>query len=68
LFEYIEPGSSDKLKKLLEELAYVYYYALFKKIRKLKPEVILTERVRIPNRKKYKLLFTTFVRHCFNIF
>jgi phytoene/squalene synthetase len=49
-------------------LAYVYYYALFKKIRKLKPEIILTERVRIPNRKKYKLLFTTFVRHCFNIF
>lgn len=48
-------------------LAYVYFYALFRKIKKLKPEVIMSERVRIPNRRKYRLLFTTFIRHSFNI-
>ena len=48
-------------------LAYVYFNALFRKIKKLRPEVIMSERVRIPNRRKYRLLFTTFIRHSFNI-
>ncbi|MGM0567524.1 MAG: phytoene/squalene synthase family protein [Bacteroidota bacterium] len=48
-------------------LAYVYFYALFRKIKKLKPEVIMNERVRIPNRRKYRLLFITYIRHSFNI-
>ncbi len=48
-------------------LAYVYFYALFRKIKKLQPETIMSERVRIPNRRKYRLLFTTYIRHSFNI-
>lgn len=48
-------------------LAYVYFNALFRKIRKLEPETIMRERVRIPNRRKYRLLFTTYIRHSFNI-
>ena len=48
-------------------LAYVYFYALFRKIKKLKPEVIMSERVRIPNRRKYRLLLITYIRNSFNI-
>lgn len=48
-------------------LAYVYFYALFRKIKKLEPETIMKERVRIPNRSKYRLLFTTYIRHSFNL-
>ncbi len=48
-------------------LAYVYFYALFRKIKKLQPETIMSERVRIPNRRKYRLLFTTYIKHSFNI-
>ncbi|MCC5918022.1 MAG: phytoene/squalene synthase family protein [Cryomorphaceae bacterium] len=48
-------------------VAYVYYFALFQRIKGLDPAVILNERVRIPNRKKYRLLFSSYLRHSFNI-
>lgn len=48
-------------------LAYVYFYALFNKIRRTQPEVIMEQRVRIPNHQKYRLLLTTYIRHNFNI-
>ncbi len=48
-------------------VAYVYYYALFQRIRGLEPSVILEQRVRIPNRKKYRLLLSSYFRHSFNI-
>ncbi|MCH8545473.1 MAG: squalene/phytoene synthase family protein [Cryomorphaceae bacterium] len=48
-------------------VAYVYYYALFQRIRGLEPSVILEKRVRIPNRKKYHLLLSSYFRHSFNI-
>lgn len=48
-------------------LAYVYFYSLFKKIKKTEPELIMEQRVRIPNHKKYRLLVTTYLRHNFNI-
>lgn len=48
-------------------LSYVYFYALYKKIINMKPESVMHERVRISNRRKYKLLFTTYIRHSFNI-
>jgi phytoene synthase len=47
-------------------VAYVYYYALFQRIKGLEPSVILSERVRIPNRKKYRLLLSSYLRHSFN--
>jgi phytoene/squalene synthetase len=47
-------------------VAYVYYYALFQRIKGLEPNVILQERVRIPNRKKYRLLLSSYLRHSFN--
>lgn len=37
-------------------LAYVYYYTLFRRIRKMPPSLILSQRVRIPNSTKYALL------------
>lgn len=36
--------------------AYIYYYALFKKIQKIKAERIMQERIRIPDFQKYLLL------------
>lgn len=43
-------------------LAFIYYYELFKKIRKLSPEVILNNRVRVPDWQKYLLLIKTYLK------
>lgn len=48
-------------------IAYVYYSGLLKKIKKLKPEVILNGRVRIPNAQKYSMFFRSYLKHSFNI-
>ncbi|MEY4110175.1 MAG: hypothetical protein RLZZ46_530 [Bacteroidota bacterium] len=48
-------------------VAYVYYHSLFKKIRNLTAERILNERVRIPNRKKYGLIVSSYFRHALNM-
>ena len=48
-------------------VAFVYYYNLFKKIKNLPAERIMNERVRIPNRKKMELLFTSYLKHSFNL-
>lgn len=48
-------------------VAYVYYYSLFQKIQATPSKVILNQRVRIPNRNKYGLLVSSYVRHSFNI-
>ena len=48
-------------------MAYKYYFKLFKKIKRTNAEVILEERVRIPNRKKARILVTSYVRHNLNI-
>ena len=48
-------------------MAYKYYFKLFKKIKRTKAERILEERVRIPNRKKARILLTSYVRHNLNI-
>ena len=44
-----------------------YYFKLFKKIKRTKAERILEERVRIPNRKKARILVTSYVRHNLNM-
>ncbi len=48
-------------------MAYIYYYKLFKKIKSTEPHVILNERIRIPNNKKYRLFVTSLVRHNLNL-
>ena len=48
-------------------MAYKYYFKLFKKIKRTKAERILEERVRIPNRKKARILLTSYVRHNLNM-
>jgi phytoene synthase len=48
-------------------MAYIYYYKLFKKIKETPAEVIVQQRVRIPNNKKYQLFVTSYVRHSLNL-
>lgn len=47
-------------------IAYIYYSGLLKRIKKLDAEVILNNRVRIPNSKKYSLFFQGYLKHSFN--
>jgi len=48
-------------------LAYVYYYTLFKKIKKLPAQRILTERVRINNGQKVGLMINSIVQNKMNL-
>ena len=48
-------------------VAYVYYLALFKKIKNTPSEIILEQRVRIRNRHKAGLLAYSFFKHQLNI-
>lgn len=48
-------------------MAYRYYVKLFHKIQKTDAQVILGERIRIPDNKKYRLLFTSYLRHNLNL-
>jgi 15-cis-phytoene synthase len=48
--------------------AYVYYYNLFKKIKKLNSQRLLqNKRIRVPNSAKYGLLITSYLRYRFNM-
>jgi len=48
-------------------MAYVYFYNLFLKIKRTRSSQIMRERIRIPNRIKYKLLVTSYIRHQLNL-
>jgi len=48
-------------------LAYVYYYHLYKKIKKTHARELMKKRIRIHNAKKYSLLFSSYLRHSMNI-
>jgi phytoene/squalene synthetase len=48
-------------------LAYVYYKALFNKIKKLPPKKILTERVRINNGKKFGIMVNCMLQNRLNL-
>ncbi|MEN9302299.1 MAG: hypothetical protein RL264_728 [Bacteroidota bacterium] len=48
-------------------MAYKYYFKLFRKIRNTPAQLILNERVRIPNHRKFRILLTSFVRHNLNL-
>lgn len=46
-------------------VAYIYYLSLLKKLKRTKASVIMNKRIRIPNSKKYGLLFTSAIRNVF---
>lgn len=48
-------------------MAYKYYFKLFNKIKRTPANTILTERIRIPNRRKFRILLTSFLRHNLNL-
>jgi phytoene synthase len=48
-------------------MAYNYYYKLFKKIKTTPAQIILNQRVRIPNGKKYRLFVTSYLKHNLNL-
>ncbi len=48
-------------------MAYVYFYNLFLKIKRTRSSQIMRERIRIPNRTKYKLVVTSYIRHQLNL-
>jgi hypothetical protein len=48
-------------------VAYKYYLSLFKKIKKVQPQTILQQRVRIPDYSKMYILAKAGVRSHFNI-
>lgn len=48
-------------------VAYVYYYALFKKIRKTSSGKIMNQRIRIGNEQKMMLLLKSYIKYNFNL-
>ncbi len=48
-------------------VAYIYYRSLFNKIKKLQPEAVLEERIRIPNGQKVALFAGSYVRNSLNL-
>ncbi len=48
-------------------VAYIYYRSLFNKIKKLKANTILEERIRIPNSQKMVLFAGSYVRNSLNL-
>ena len=48
-------------------MAYYYYLALFRKIKRLPAEKILNERIRIPNFQKLILMLSSNLRYKLNI-
>ena len=47
-------------------LAYAYYLKLFKKIRSSSTNMVLSERIRVPDAKKIMILFSTYFKHRLN--
>jgi phytoene/squalene synthetase len=48
-------------------LAYSYYLSLFNKIKKLDAELVLKERIRVTDTKKYLILFWSYLKHKLNL-
>lgn len=48
-------------------VAYIYYFQLFKKIKRLSATRIQEERIRITDNQKYALFFGSYLRHSFNM-
>lgn len=48
-------------------VAFMYYYALYQKIKRLPSTEILTRRIRVSNKRKVGLLFYSFLRYKLNV-
>jgi 15-cis-phytoene synthase len=48
-------------------IAYLYYQALFKKIKNIPSEYVMKERIRIRNRQKFSILFFSYVKYQLNL-
>lgn len=48
-------------------IAYLYYQALFKKIKNIPSEFVMKERIRIRNRQKFSILFFSYVKYQLNL-
>lgn len=48
-------------------VAYLYYLALFKKIKNTPSEHVMKKRIRIRNRHKFRILFYSFLKHQLNL-
>ena len=48
-------------------LAYIYFYQLFVKIKRTEASKIMGQRIRIPNQKKYAILFQSYMKHSLNM-
>ena len=48
-------------------MAYVYYKALLRKIMNTPAQNVIQSRIRIRNRQKIRLLFTSYLRHQLNM-
>ncbi len=64
---YIGITKLPKGARLGVYLAYVYYTKLFEKIKKAPAQQIMSERIRVPDRKKLYLLCSSTLKHRFNM-
>ena len=48
-------------------VAYLYYIALFEKIKNTPSRIVLTQRIRVRNRRKISILAYSFLKHQFNL-
>jgi phytoene/squalene synthetase len=64
---YLGIKALPKSARLGVYVAYVYYLALFRKIRNTPSELVLRTRIRIRNRHKARLLAYSFVKHQLNL-
>jgi phytoene synthase len=53
--------------KLGMYVAYVYYYALFKKIKNTPADAVMNSRIRIPNGRKISILAYSYLKHQLNL-
>ena len=56
-----------KKSRLGVYVAYIYYRSLFNKIKKLQPQSILEQRIRIPNSQKIVLFAGSYLRNSLNL-
>ena len=49
-------------------VAYVYYHALFKKIKRVEPAYLINTRIRIPNSQKYAMMLSSYIRYKMNLY
>lgn len=64
---YIGIKKLPKASRFGVYIAYIYYARLLNKIQQIPAKSIMNARIRIPNRKKYALFLSSYLRHSFNL-